>query len=178
VNRCRWMTICLLFLCATGATAYQISGKDLLRRGLRGNKAYSVSVVLTGPTQALGLSSSQVGEQIRARLRQARISIDAESDGGLHFPKLHFQLDAAGPTPEGWYAITIRSAVQDNLVTVPRRGYEIFLGDSYSASRIVLANGEQSIRQEVRLQVDELLDQFINDHLEMNSQDQTRPTPK
>jgi hypothetical protein len=28
------------------------------------------------------------------------------------------------------------------------------------------------------LQVDGLLDQFINDHLEMNSQDQTRPTPK
>jgi hypothetical protein len=170
-------TLLLLVVAVVGAQETTISGRELTTRGLRGNRTYSIFVELTGPTKALGLSAAQVAEQVRARLRQAGIVIDPETDGAIHPPRLHVQLDAVGPTPEGWYGFTVWAVVQDSLVKsgpcLTPRPCEVFLGDSWNESKTFLASGELNIRQEVRLQVDQLLDRFVNDHLEMNAQGQS-----
>jgi hypothetical protein len=160
-----------------------ISGRDLLTRGLNGNKSYAVGAELRGPTKDLGLSSNRIAEQIQARLRQANINVDQESGsvpGTLIFPKLFFNLDVV-PLPDGEYYIAIRAVVQDFLVklnpcstTVPCK---FFIGESYSQSRTRFASSE-NVGQEIRLGIDELLDSFINDHLRMNPQGQSRPATK
>jgi len=190
VSNCLLASACLLLSLRTvngqgqPVSGPSVSGHELLTRGLRGNKSYRVIVTLRLPADA-ELRSGQVGDQIRARLRQAGIGIIEEGpDGILGFPALVFEVNAAGPTPEGWYAITVRARVQDFLVTTrdssnsdSNRDSVVFIGDCYGASDIFVV-ATRGIRQEVRLVVDELMDGFISDHLKMNLHNESAPAQK
>jgi len=148
-----------------------VSGRELLTGGLRGIKGYSIFSTFSGPPE-LEISAKSIRERIKIRLREAKVGVlepPGDASDAITWPRLEFEVTMVGPTSDGWYAVAINLRVEDAVSSRSHTARDFFIGYIYRDDRVSLMRGE-SIGNNLRLRMDELLDSFLNAHLEMNPQ--------
>jgi hypothetical protein len=145
-----------------------VSGRELLNGGLRGIKGYAILSTFSGPPE-LEISATSIRERIKLRLREAKVGVLEQQGDAITWPRLEFEITMVGPTSDGWYAVATNLRVEDAVSSRSHTARDFFIGYIYRDDRVTLMRGA-SIGNNLRLTMDELLDSFLNAHLEMNPQ--------
>jgi hypothetical protein len=145
-----------------------ISGRELRIGGLRGVKEYSIYSSFRGPRE-LGISAASLRDRVKLRLREAGVGViegTGDSPGTVRWPQLKVDVEMAGPASDESYTIWVTLKVADGVRST-RASAQLFEASVYDDRRLFLSRRD-TVRDSLRLTMDELLDAFLSAHLEMN----------
>jgi len=163
----------ILFLTVMLASSQVAASSDDGRRSLKGISAVSVVVMPLGAeAQSAGLTKKQLKTDVELKLRQANIKINEVGPVFLHVNVNYIEGQTTSGLKTGSFCASIMMVLSQ--LAFPIQNLELVRVSTWF--RIGLSTGpSRDAESEVRSQVRDYVDQFINDYLAANPKETEEP---